>query len=322
MKQSLPTPISGKDKLMKKWFILTLCVLAAYLCVAADQPDKPAAKTVLVSDDNFWNEDWGPDKFPKISDDRINQVLLQIRKENPARADELEKLRKENIDKFREQIRAEVTKLLRQQPPQQGGPGREPKPGGTGGPMPPPPPDRPGPQLPRGEPDSPERWRSRMERMHDDFIAWLEKNYPNHAAILKRVREKEPDKYMEKVIEKMHVYDPIRQAERTNPRLAQVMKDDLELQKQRDDILRQLKENGKDREKLLAELKEVISKRFDTIMERKQLQYEELKKKLEDLQKQVSTQEKELEKLKNNKDTAVKEYFDELVNKSNKMNWD
>jgi hypothetical protein len=308
---------------MKKWFMLMICVLTPCLCVAADQAAQSPAKTVTVSDDDFWNEDWGPDNFPRISDNKINQLLVQIRKENPARADELEKLRKDDIEKFHSQMRAEVNKLLRSQPPREGGPG------GPQGPGQPPVPDgkapsvdRPGQQVQRGEPGSPDRWRSRMERMHDDFIAWLEINYPNQAAGLKQVREKEPDKYMERVMEKMHVYDPIRQAERSNPRLALVMKEDLELQKMRDDILRQLKENSKNREKLLAELKEVVSQRFDTILERKKLQYEELKKKLEDLQKQVRAQEKELEKLKNNKDTAVQDHFNELVNKAEKMNWD
>jgi hypothetical protein len=297
-------------------------VLAAFVCVAAEQPAQAPAKPIVVSDDDFWNEDWGPDNFPRIPDDRINQLLVQIRKENPARADELEKLRKEDIEKFHGQIRAEVNRLLRQQPPHEGGPEGPQGPGQPAIPDGKAPPGGPGQKGQRGEPGSPDRWRSRMERMHDDFIAWLEKNYPNQAAILKQVREKEPDKYMERVLEKMHVYDPIRQAERNNPKLAQVMKEDLELQRLRDDILRMLKDNSKDREKLLADLKEVVSRRFDIIMERKKLQYEEMKKKLEDLQKQVSAQEKELEKLKNNKDAAVKEHFDELVNKAEKMNWD
>jgi hypothetical protein len=274
---------------MKPFILIMIFALAAFACIAAEQPAQTPAKPIVVSDDDFWNEDWGPDNFPKISEDRMNQLLVQIRKENPARADELEKLRKENIEKFRSQIRSEVSRLLRQQPPREGGP---------------------------------ERWRGRMERMHDDFIAWMEKNYPEQAAALKQVREKEPDKYMERVMEKMHTYDPIRQAERSNPKLAQVMKDDLELQKQRDALVRQIHSaTGKDRDKLLAELKDVVSRRFDIIMARKQLQYDDLKKRLEDLQKEVQKQERELEKLKTNKDKAVKEHFDELVNKAEKMNW-
>jgi hypothetical protein len=313
---------------MNKWFLLTILVSAACICAAADQPDPSAAKAIPVSDDDFWSEDWSPDNFPKISEGRINQILVQIRKENPARADELEKLRKEDINKFRSQIRAEITRLLRQPPPRQGGPGRPPEgPGrqpeeghgiGTDRTMPP---DDRQQQGPRGEPGSPERGgRNRWERMHDEFIAWLEKNYPEEAVTLKQVREKESDKYVERILEKMHLYGPIMQAK---PELAKVMKEDLELQKQRDSILRRLRTAAeKDKDKLLVDLKENVSKRFDIIMLRKQLQYDELKKKLEDLQKDVCAQEKQLEKLKNNKDKAVKEQYDKLISEPIKMNWD
>jgi hypothetical protein len=311
---------------MKPFILIMIFALAAFVCVAADQSAQIPPKPVTVSDDDFWSENWGPDNFPRIPEDKINQLLLQIRKENPARADELEKLRKENVGQFRNQIRGEVTKMLRQQPPRQDGPGEPQGPGhepGAGrpeGPMPPS--DRPQ-QGQRGEPGSPDRWRDRMERMHNDFIAWLEKNYPEEAVTLKQFREKEPDKYMERVMEKMHLYEPIMRAERSNPKLAQVMKDDLELQKQRDALVKQIHSaTGTDREKLLADLKDVVSRRFDIIMARKQLQYDDLKIRLEDLQKEVQKQEQELEKLKTNKDKAVKEYFDGLVNKAEKMNWD
>jgi hypothetical protein len=309
---------------MKRFVLLMIFALAAALSVAADQPAQPPAKAATVGNNDFWKEDWGPDNFPRISEDRINQLLLQIRNENPARADELEKLRKENIDEFRNQLRTEAMKLLRQQPRPQGGPrepqGPEQRPG-MGGPEggPKPPSDRPQ----QGQPGQPGRWRDHMERMHNDFIAWLEKNYPEQADALKQLREKEPDKYMERVMEQMNRYEPIMRAEKSNPKLAQVMKDDLELQKQRDTLVRQIHSAiGKDRDKLLAELKEVVSRRFDVIMARKQLQYDDLKKRLEDLQKEVTTRENELDKLKSNKDNAVKEHFDELLKQAEKMQWD
>lgn len=303
--------------------------MAAVFCSAAEEPVQASAKAVTVSDNDFWDVDWGPDSFPRISDDRISQVLLQIRQQNPARADELEKLREENIDEFRNQLRQEIMRLYRQQP---GGPGPGPGPGrqdrpGRGGPERPAAEDRPPqPGGSRPEPGSPERWRERWERRHDDFIAWLEKNYPVEAVALKQfreqVREKEPDKYIDRVMEKMRTYDPIRDQERRNPRLAQLMKEDLDLQRQRDALLRQIHSaNEKDKEKLMADLKENVSRRFNVIMDRKRLQYDDLKKRLEELQKEVCKQEKDLEKLKNNKDKLVEEHLIDLAGKAEKMHW-
>ena len=127
-------------------------------------------------------------------------------------------------------------------------------------------------------------------------------------------------------MELMHRYEPIMRAERSNPKLAQVMKEDLDLQKQRDNILRQLRTaTDKEKDKLMAELKDNVSRRFDVIIARKQLQYDDLRRRLEDLQAEVKTREQELQKLKSNKDEAVKKHIDDLVNelnsKTEKMQW-
>lgn len=304
---------------MKRFMMLMIVVLAASFCSGAEQPAQPPARAVTISDNDFWKEDWGPDSFPRIPEDRINQILLQIRNQNPARADELEKLRKENPDAFRSQLRMEVLRLYQQPagPAAQDGPAK----GGPQGPAAQARPPQPGGSRP--EPGSPERWRERWERKHDDFVVWLDKNYPPEAIALKQIRDKEPDKYMERVMEKMHTYDPIREAERRNPKLAQLMKDDLEQQKQRDALLKQIHSaNEKDKEKLMTDLKDNVSRRFDIIMARKQIQYDDLKTRLQELQKEVQKQEKDLDKLKNNKDNAVKEHLDELTQKAEKMQWD
>jgi signal transduction histidine kinase len=285
---------------MKKIFLLTL--LAVFFCtVRAAEPQKPA--TTPVSDDPFWQEE-SADNFPKMPEERITQFLEQLRKENPVRADELEKLRKEKPDEFRNQLQVEFMKQMRQRrnrPEGQQGPESRPGPGGPGG----------------------GHWRERMEKMHNDFIAWLEKNYPEQAEALKPLREKEPEEYTAKAMDLMRKYEPIMRAEKNNPKLAQAMKDDLELQKQRDTLLREIHSaKDKEREKLIAELKDNVARRFDVIMTKKQLQYDDLKKRLEELQKEVKMREGELDKLKTTKDKAVAEHLNELISQAEKVQWD
>jgi len=309
---------------MKRTFLLT--IFAVVLCCTVwGQTSQPAQPVSPVSNDPFWQEDQGAENFPKMSEERITQFLEQIRKENPAKADELEKLRKENPDEFRTQFRAEFIKQMRQRREReyQGGPGTppgsesRPGPGGPQGPLSPGRAEQPGQPRPMGG-----RWE-RMEKMHNDFIAWLEKNYPDQAESLKSLQEKKPEEYMPRAMELMHRYEPIMRAEKDNPKLAQVLKDDLELQKQRDALLRQIHSaTGKEREKLVAQLKENVSRRFDVIMSKKQLQYDDLKKRLEDLKKEVKTREGELEKLKTTKDKAVTEHLNELVSQAEKVQWD
>ncbi len=304
---------------MKRMFLLTIFAVVL-CCTVAGQPQQPVSP---VSNDPFWQEDQGAENFPKMSEERITQFLEQIRKENPARVDELGKLRKENPDEFRTQFRAEFIKQMRQRRERPGGPGTPPGPesgpgpGGPQGPMP----SQPGQPQPAGPGGG--RWRERMEKMHNDFIAWLEKNYPDQAESLKSLQEKKPEEYMPRAMELMHRYEPIMRAEKDNPKLAQVLKDDLELQKQRDALLRQIHSaTGKERGKLIAELKDNVSRRFDVIMSKKQLQYDDLKKRLEDLKKEVKTREGELEKLKTTKDKAVTEHLNELVSQAEKVQWD
>jgi hypothetical protein len=304
---------------MKKIFLLTL--FAVFFCtVWAAEPQKPA--TSPVSEDPFWQEE-SADNFLKISEERTNQFLEQLRKENPARADELEKLRKEKPDEFRTQLQVEFMKQVRQRwnrPEGQQGSESRPGPGSPQGPMPAGRPEQAGQPQPGGPGD---RWRERMEKMHNDFIAWLEKNYPEQAEAIKPLREKQPEEYMARTMELMRKYEPIMRAEKNNPKLARAMKDDLELQKQRDALLKEIRTaEGKEKEKLIADLKDNVARRFDVIMTKKQLQYDDLKKRLEGLQKEVKTRESELEKLKTTKDKAVSEHLNELVSQAEKVQWD
>jgi len=111
--------------------------------------------------------------------------------------------------------------------------------------------------------------------------------------------------------------------QKTNPELAKVLKQDIELQQQRSKLVKQLQSAPKkQKDKIQKELKEVISLRFDIIIMKKQLQYEDLRKKLEKLQKEVQHRESELDKLKQKKPDAIGKRYEELVGKTEKIGWD
>lgn len=317
-------------------------VICCALCpLGFSKPDKLESKPAV--DDSFWQEELAQPEPPiSLSEERIDQFMNHLRNNNPARADELEQLRKQDPEKFRLEIRQEFVNRFHQMRQQHGqgggqnphnlpGPDRDkmPQMPGQPGPAPAPgiagpaplPPDQP--RAPGQQGDNRGQWRERLERMHNELIAWLEKNAPDEAVKLKQLRDKQPEDYVMRTAELMRKYAPIMRAEKDNPKLAETMKEDLEIQRQRDELLQRIgSAQGEEKDKLIAELKTLINRRFDLIIAKKQLQYDDLRKRLEDLQKEVKTREKELETHKANKDKAVEEHLKDLISRTEKVNWD
>lgn len=294
--------------------LLILCFCCSLCLAQADKANKPENKP--VSNDSFWQEELLRPEPPKaLSEERINTFLEHLRQQNPARADELEKLRIDNPEQFRLEIREEFANRLRQIRQQHEHGDRE-------NPTPPPSPDG----MPRtpGQPGEVRgQWKERLEKMHNELLAWLEKNVPDEAVKLKNLREKQPEEYVTRTSELMRKYAPIMRAEKDNPQLAEVMKEDLENQRRQDELLHQIASaTGEEKDKLTAELKTVIVRRFDLIIAKKQMQYDDLRKRLDELNKEVKAREGELENQKANKDKAIEERLTELVSRAQKVNWD
>ena len=111
-------------------------------------------------------------------------------------------------------------------------------------------------------------------------------------------------------------------AQKNNPKLAEVLKKDIELIDERDNILKALlTAKPADRTDLILQLEEIVSARFDIIIEKKQLKYQELQDKLEKMRKDVELQRKELQKLKSKKDQTTKQRVEELLTEIEKLNW-
>jgi len=163
----------------------------------------------------------------------------------------------------------------------------------------------------------------RMQQKHEEYLSWLKENYPDEAAKLEEVRQKNPELYMRQVMQSVRKYGRIAEASMDNPELAAVLKEDAELKDQRDQVLQRLASaKPQEKESLIAELKEITSKRFDLIVQRKQIQHKMLLERLEELKKQVEKSEAEVEAWKASKDEKVEARVKELIERSEKFHWD
>ena len=169
-----------------------------------------------------------------------------------------------------------------------------------------------------------ERWRERIERRHDEYIEWLKKNFPEEAKKLARLHEKEPtETYIRRVLTSRDKYGDIMEAQERNPELAEVLKEEIELKRDRAKLLKKIRTaQPKQRKELMQKLEELVNIRFDLIVRKKQLRYEHLRRRLERLQEKVKEREAEVEKLKNKKDQFISERLEELTSKAEKMDWD
>jgi hypothetical protein len=167
-------------------------------------------------------------------------------------------------------------------------------------------------------------FRERLAQRHEEYIKWLEKNYPDEAKELAQLKQENPDRYLERLNESFEKYGRLARADKNNPELAKLIRQDIELKAQIEQKLEQIRQsaNDKEKQKFTDELQQLISKRFDNIVAQKQIRYQELNKRLENLKKEITKQEFELEKLKGKKNEEVKKRVDELVNEKDQIHWD
>lgn len=179
------------------------------------------------------------------------------------------------------------------------------------------------PEAPAPQPEAPPKWKTHLEKKHEAFFAWLEENYPHKANELKEVGNNRPGEFGQRISEIIETYEPIQKADKNSPELAKVLREDLKLQEQRDDILRKLR-NAKSKEEqdtLLGELNGVVAARFDAIIQKKQIEYDFTRKRLEWVNKRLQQHGEELQKLKDEKDQNVQNRMKELTDGKIKMDW-
>ncbi len=294
--------------------ILVLATVAAVLFTTA-LPCRAAEK----EEESIWSEDEpkgkGEGKRFELTEERIERIMNRLVEADPEKAEELKQLREKDLEKFKAELREAMRQQfgkrfrerLKEHPEQQmkkyGGPF------GPGG-MPP--------GVHGMPPGMGMHWR------YDRYLDWLKENYAEEAEKLAELREKDMGLYWKQFGLSLKKYGKIAEAARENPQLAEVLKEDLLLKQQRDELLEEIKTAGDDeREGLVNELKEVVSSRFDLIVKRKQIEYEQLFEKLEKLKKRVEESEAKVEKWKDVefKNESVKARLEELLSKTDEFRW-
>lgn len=166
----------------------------------------------------------------------------------------------------------------------------------------------------------------KMLEKHTEYLEWLEKNYPDKAKELAKLKDANPQLYKRVVYLGLKKYGQIAKVEKENPELAKVLTEDMELKMERNELLRKIRSAADDDKKkeLIGDLEKVISDRFDLIVKRKQMEYERLRKELKKLEKEVRKNEDEVEKWKDSefKDENIKARLEELVSQTDKFRWE
>ena len=307
---------------MKKNYVTILVLaIATAMVLAAPVPCRAAEKEKK----SVWSEDEpnrGRGRF-ELTEEKIEHIMDRLKKTNPEEAEELEKLREEDPEKFK----AELRKVMHERFGKRFREHRKERS-----------------ERKRSE-RMKEHWGRYMKRCggpfgggdwprgmglpgmrHGRYFEWLEENYTDEAEKLAELIEKDVDLYLKQLGLNLKKYGRIAEAAMENLELAEVLKEDLELKKQRNQLVRKIRAaSDKDEKKELVEnLEKVISSRFDLIVRRKQVEYEQLLKKLEKLKKRVEESEANVDKWKDArfKNESVKARLEELVGRTEKFKWD
>lgn len=279
-------------------------------------------------EESIWSEDEPVPKHRRfeLTEERIERIMGRLEETDPEKAEKLAELREEDPEKFK----AELRELMRER---FGGrmregrkegrkearrPGGEPF-GEAGGPF-----GKHGGPFGGGRGSGHDPHGMRMHRLHGEYLEWLEENYPEEAERLAEMREENPELHRRHLAFSMKKYGRIAKAAEDNPELAAVLKEDLELKKQRAELLEEIESaSNKEKEALIEELKEVVSRRFDLIVKRKEIEYEQLRKRVVELQQRVEESKANVAKWEDAKfkSESIESRVKELLGNSDEFKW-
>ncbi len=247
----------------------------------------------------------------EMSPEQIDHMLAELKEKNPQKADELTKLRKEDPNAFRIEIRNVMREQFMSRMHEQKGEPQGKHQGPTG---------QPGMQGPGME------FMQKMQEKGEEFMKCLKENYPDEAAKLEQLKKENHEQFMRAMMIAGKKYGRICEAAKDDPNLVKVLKQQLELREKRSELLKQIRgtTDEKKKKELTSQLEQIVSQQFDLIVKRKEMTYEDLSKKLADLQKEVSQKKAEVEKWKGKdfKNQRVKERTNELLSEKEKFEWD
>lgn len=223
----------------------------------------------------------------ELTNEEINRILKELKERSPKEAKELESLRDKDPEKFQQELRRHA---------------RE--------------------EFGRIVRERIEKWRQQRQT---EFLEWLTKNVPDEAGELAKLKETSPSLYSEKYDLVSKKYSRIFEESRRNPELAEVLIEDVRLQKRRDQLMSKIHatKDQSEKNKLTDELEEVVGHRYDLIVRRKQIAYERLLKWLEELQNRINDSRAEILKAQDPKVKAenVKKRIQELLEEKKGFDW-
>lgn len=276
----------------RRGIIWALAIAAALFAVALPSP---AGNNNNNEDDGIFEEadrrdrsghGRGRGRF-ELTEDETNRVMEGLKKRNPEKAKELSKLRKKDPEEFRNELWRSARQELEKI-------GRE-------------------------------RFEKWLRQRRAAFLEWHEKNFPDEAKELARLKNADQDLYNKKYELIWRKYDRVFDENRRNPESewAKILLEDMKLQNRRDDLVAKIKstKNKESERKLKAELEEVVALRYDVILRRKQMGFERLFRRLENLKKQINESRKDILKYQDpaTKEENVKQRAKELLDEKKKF---
>ncbi len=306
---------------MKKLFGIVLLSAAALLVTSA----LPCLADVNEPENVF--EEFPERMFREFepTEEMIDHFMDRLKETEPEKAQELAELRGKEPEKFKEEIknvmRERFRHMFREQRSRGGFTGRPEGRGQMG-------PEGRVERGPEGRERGPRRddLMARFAEIQEKFLVWLKENYAQETEKLAEIKEKNPELYERQIHILWRRYGRIFMTAQENPELAEILKQQDELNHQRDELMRKIgkAEDEKEKQKLVDELGEVLGKKFDLIVRRKQIAFEQLRERLAELEKQVKESEAKVERWQKPefKQEQIKNRLAELVGKSEKFDWD
>lgn len=236
--------------------------------------------------DIWWEVSFDAAEDLQLTEKQVNQALEKLKKSDPPKAKQIEKLKDSDAEAFFKAVREEIDK--------QNDASKKP----------------------------PTKKEKQLDKKYRDFLAWFEKKHPEDHSELGKIKTTDPEKFAQRTKALYKIYIPILEMEGVNPDLATMMEKNLELQKQRDALLLQIRiSTAAEQAKLIDDLKLIISERFDTIVLEKQLQYEWQGKRIEQLTQKLQARTAALNTLKKSKDHSIEARLAELMKRTKAVNW-
>ena len=243
-----------------QWF--RVATLLAGFTVAGGLTAVQAATAPKQAKNDIWKDEPKEMQSPwwqrDLSEDVVNRILKGLQQRDPAKAKQLSELRQKDPERFKAQLREQGQVELD--------------------------------QIIR------ERLDARRQERNAKFVEWLRANYPSEEQALAKLKEKDPQLYINAFDRLMKQYGYIFEADSSNPEMGTVLKEDFTLKKREDELSKLIRNEKSEAKKqsLGADLQDVIAKRYDLIVRRKEIAFEQLLKKLDELQRQVRESKDEI----------------------------